>query len=141
MAKQSAYWSWVFAAGGILYSTLEILWRGYTHWSMTLCGGLCLCLMVAVCIKFSDLHWLLRSALCCGIITAVEFAAGCIVNLWLGWNVWDYSSHRFDLLGQICPLFCVLWFFLSMGFTAVFTLIQKCKKQAITRRFHLTSSR
>ncbi len=40
-----------------------------------------------------------------GIITAVEFAFGCIFNLWLGLNVWDYSDVPYNVLGQICPKF------------------------------------
>ena len=52
----------------------------------------------------------LRSA---GIITLYEFAVGCLVNLRLGWNVWDYSARPGNLLGQICPLFCFLWLLLS----------------------------
>ena len=31
----------VFAAGGLGYGGLELLWRGRTHWSMLLCGGVC----------------------------------------------------------------------------------------------------
>ncbi len=47
------------------------------------------------------------------IITAVEFAAGCVINLWLGWDVWDYSNLPFNVLGQVCLPFMALWFFLS----------------------------
>lgn len=47
------------------------------------------------------------------VITTLEFVCGCIVNLWLGWNVWDYSNMPFNLLGQICLPFTVIWFFLS----------------------------
>lgn len=42
-------------------------------------------------------------------IVIAEFLTGYIVNLWLGWNVWDYSNMPFNLLGQICPLFALLW--------------------------------
>ena len=48
------------------------------------------------------------------IITLVEFVAGCIVNLWLGWNVWDYSNIPFNLLGQICLPFSVIWCLISI---------------------------
>lgn len=54
--------------------------------------------------------WLLAAAM----ITTVEFITGCIVNIRLGWNVWDYSSHPFNLMGQICPAFCALWYLLSI---------------------------
>ena len=53
----------------------------------------------------------LRSA---GIITAYEFVVGCLVNLRLGWQVWDYSSQPGNVLGQVCPLFCFLWLMLSL---------------------------
>ena len=35
----------VFLIGCVGYSALEILWRGFTHWSMALTGGGC---MVAI---------------------------------------------------------------------------------------------
>lgn len=47
------------------------------------------------------------------IITVLEFAAGIIVNLILGWSVWDYSNAPLNILGQICLPFCIIWFFLS----------------------------
>ena len=43
------------------------------------------------------------------IATVGEFVTGCIVNLWLGWNVWDYSELPFNILGQITPQFILLW--------------------------------
>lgn len=43
------------------------------------------------------------------IVTGLEFLTGCIVNLWLGWGVWDYSMLPGNLLGQICPQFFGLW--------------------------------
>ena len=47
------------------------------------------------------------------IVTAVEFFAGCIINIWLGWQVWDYSGLPLNILGQICLPFSVLWVFLA----------------------------
>ena len=41
-------------------------------------------------------------------ITALEFLTGCIVNLVLDWNVWDYSGLQGNLLGQICPQYFLL---------------------------------
>ena len=40
----------------------------------------------------------------------VEFVSGCIINLWLGLGVWDYSGMAGNLLGQVCPAFGLLWF-------------------------------
>ncbi len=44
-----------------------------------------------------------------GIITLLEFLTGCLVNLWLGWGIWDYSRIPGNILGQICPRYALLW--------------------------------
>ena len=127
MTKQSALYAWLFAAGGMIYSTMEILWRGYTHWSMTLCGGFCLCLMTAVGIKLSDKNWLMKSLIGCGVITCVEFLTGCIVNLIFHLNVWDYSNRFGNLFGQICLQYCALWFAVSAIFFGLIEMLESLK--------------
>ena len=47
------------------------------------------------------------------VITAAEFAAGLVLNVWLGLGVWDYSGLPGNLLGQICPHFWALWCLLA----------------------------
>lgn len=47
------------------------------------------------------------------VATASELLTGIIVNLWLGWNIWDYSGIPGNFMGQICPQFIVLWLFIS----------------------------
>ena len=42
-------------------------------------------------------------------VTAVELIFGAVVNLWLKWNVWDYSDVPMNLWGQICLPFSLLW--------------------------------
>ena len=51
--------------------------------------------------------------ICACIITGVEFLAGCILNLWLKLGVWDYSNLPFNILGQICIPFTLLWYIIS----------------------------
>ena len=48
-------------------------------------------------------------------ITTLEFLTGCIVNLWLGWGVWDYSNLPGNILGQICPQYMILWLPVSLA--------------------------
>lgn len=55
-----------------------------------------------------------RCAIGCALLSSVELAAGCVINLLLRMDVWDYKAERGNLLGQICPLYCVLWFLLCM---------------------------
>ena len=113
----------VFALGSILYGLTEILWRGWTHWTMLLCGGICFTLMYLV--SGSELSLVKKWLLSTCIITTVEFVAGCIVNLRLHWQVWDYSSLPFNLLGQICPRFFLMWFALSIPGVALCTLLHR----------------
>ncbi|NLL45437.1 MAG: hypothetical protein GX250_01335 [Clostridiales bacterium] len=102
----------VYAIGGSTYGAIELLFRGFTHWSMLLAGGVCFCLMY----KISGMpikrwrKWLLGAV----VITTVEFVAGAIVNIWLRWGVWDYSGHPLNLFGQVCLLFTLLWFLLCI---------------------------
>ena len=48
------------------------------------------------------------------IITIIEFISGIILNLLLNLHVWDYSNMPFNILGQICLPFTILWFFISL---------------------------
>lgn len=101
--------------GGVIYGALEIIFRGHTHWSMVILGGIC---FVAIGLINEIIPWempLTVQMLCgCVIITVLELCCGCIVNLWLGWSVWDYSNEWGNLLGQICPKFSALWYFVSL---------------------------
>ena len=105
----------LFLARGVIYNLIEILFRGHTHWTMLIVGGVCF-ILLGLLNEVTD--WerpLLWQAIDGGIIiTLVEFVAGCIVNLWLGWCVWDYSNMPFNILGQICLPFSVLWCLLSV---------------------------
>ena len=103
----------IFATGMLGYSALEMLWRGRTHWTMLLLGGICFLALYYITAYFSlvpPLLWLL----CAAVITTLEFLCGCLVNLRLGWQVWDYSGQPGNLLGQICPLFMLIWYLLSI---------------------------
>lgn len=105
----------LFFVGGSAYYCLEILTRGFSHFSMFICGGLCFIgcglLNEFIGIKMSLISQMVLSA---GIITLLEFITGCIVNLWLGWHVWDYSRLPYNFKGQICLQFSIVWFFLSL---------------------------
>ena len=108
-------WGVLALIGGVTYAALEMICRGYTHWTMVILGGVC---FVAVGLLNEVIPWEMPLAvqMLCGsvIITALEFTCGCIVNIWLGWQVWDYSELWGNLLGQICPLYSVIWYFVSL---------------------------
>ena len=48
------------------------------------------------------------------IITTLEYITGVIINIELGWNVWDYSDMILNLRGQICLPFFLLWIPISI---------------------------
>ena len=104
----------LFGIGGTIYVLIELIARGRSHWTMFFVGGLAFYLIG--CInehKKKEILMRWQMAAGAGIITGLELISGIIVNIILGWNVWDYSTLPGNLLGQICPQFTVLWFFLS----------------------------
>ena len=86
----------LFLFGGSIYYLLEIIFRGYSFPAMVVCGGLCFII--------------------CGAINEKNRCMplfGLVLNVLLGLHMWDYSNMPGNFLGQICPQFTVLWFFLS----------------------------
>ncbi len=100
-----------FTTGFVGYPLLEIGWRGKTHWSMALAGGLAVLLLYPCCSKAKLHHACLKTA---GIVTGLELVFGCVFNLLLGRAVWDYSKMRHNLWGQICLAYSALWFLLGI---------------------------
>ena len=105
----------LFLMGGVGYFCLELVWRGWSPWTMVLVGGLC---FIGVGRINEVLDWdtplVLQALIGAAVITVVEFASGCVLNLWLGLHIWDYSDMPFNLLGQVCLLYAVLWYFLAL---------------------------
>lgn len=104
----------LFFIGGYAYCLVEILYRGYTHISMLVAGGLGFLVIDILNTRFeykmSIISKMLISAL---VITLIELIAGVIVNIWLNLKVWDYSNLPYNFMGQICLLFTNIWFLLS----------------------------
>lgn len=100
--------------GGLIYTLLEIVTRGRSHWTMFIVGGLCFYLigLINEVIPWEMVFWK-QCIIGSLVVTGIEFVSGCIVNLWLGWNVWDYSHLPLNLLGQICLPFSLLWVLVS----------------------------
>ena len=86
IADENTVWAEliVFVLGGVLYGTIEVLFRGHTHWSMVLTGGACV-LTLYLLLEWLDSQPLAIAALAGAlIITVYEFAVGCMVNLRYG---------------------------------------------------------
>lgn len=105
----------LWTIGGIIYTLIEILWRGYSHWSMFIVGGLCFLEIGAINEYLSeDLPIEFQAMIGALGITATELISGIIINIVLGWNVWDYSNLPLNILGQICLPYTILWWFVSL---------------------------
>lgn len=104
----------IYSIGAVGYSLLEILWRGYTHWTMGIVGGICFSIIYKINCVFKKSKTVVKCLLGSGAITAIEFLSGVVINIVLKWNVWDYSRFRFNIKGQVCPMYSALWFVLCM---------------------------
>lgn len=101
--------------GGALYIVIELLWRGYSHWTMFILGGICFFYIGLINEEFTwDMPLVKQMFIGAIVITMWEFLFGIIVNGVYNLNVWDYSNMPFNILGQICLPYCILWFFISL---------------------------
>lgn len=114
-----------FAIGGIGYGIIELLWRGYTHWSMIIAGGICFIGFSIIAEKFNKKPLICKAVLCSVCVTGVELVFGIIFNIILKMNIWDYSNMPFNLLGQISLLFSVAWGFLGFFLTPLVDKLNK----------------
>ncbi len=115
----------LFLTGGLGYCALEILWRGYTHWTMFFLGGFCFYSLFIIFSRMENAHIILKAIIGGSVITVAEFVTGCIVNLLLKWNVWSYSSSPYNLLGQICLPYTILWMLLCIPIAFLFNFFHQ----------------
>ena len=104
----------IFIIFGLMYVTIELLYRGHTHYSMFIVGGICGVLIGLINDNTPDMPLLPQCVLGAVIITVIELLTGLFLNVYLGLNVWDYSNQPFNFMGQICPQFCIIWCILSI---------------------------
>ena len=113
----------LFYLGGSIYVALELLWRGRSHGSMFLAGGLCFLLIGHLGQVEPKLPVLLRAVVGAGIVTMVELGAGLVFNR--NYTVWDYRAQPGNLWGQICPMFTILWIPVSLMAIVLYDYLEK----------------
>lgn len=100
---------------GMMYFTLEGIWRipkgGYANIVMLPIGGLCgLCVgSINQIPKFYNMKVVYQSIVGALIVTTIEFLSGLYLNVYLGLGIWDYSNLPFNILGQVCIPFSLIW--------------------------------
>ncbi len=101
-----------FFIGAAVYPVIELMWRGYTHYTMALLGGICMLSLHFINISFEEKNIFLRAFLGTLMISCWELLFGVVLNIALGLDVWDYSSHKLNLFGQVCAPYTFYWFLL-----------------------------
>ena len=99
----------LFSIGAMGYGLIEILWRGYTHWSMMTAGGICFMFFAKLGEKCKNISLFIKALIGSAFITSIEFIFGLIFNIILKKNVWDYSKMPLNFCGQICALYSLFW--------------------------------
>ncbi len=122
----------VFLIGGVTYAMIEIMWRGNTHWTMVLLGGLCFLTLYKLFGYMSNYSLIEKCVLGAIVITTLEFVVGCIVNLVFHMNVWNYSRMPLNLSGQICILYSTLWGVLCIPINFIANKIRKVAESWIS---------
>ena len=127
MRKRLLYWLTLFLCGGVLYVTIELLWRGWSHYSMFLAGGIGF-LLLGRLTKDHLPPWA-EVLIGAGIITMIELAAVLLFNR--EYTVWDYRGAPLNLWGQICLPFTLLWMSVSGFAMWVYTKIEPVLRKKI----------
>ena len=99
-------------AGGSVYVCIELLWRGRSHGSMFLCGGLCTVLIGMLNEWAPGLPLTAQMLLGACVITASELLFGFLFNR--SYAVWDYRGLPHNFHGQICPQYFCAWLFIAL---------------------------
>lgn len=105
----------LFSIGGCIYITIEIVYRFLmerppTHWAMYVLGGLVFLLIGGLNEHIAwEISFWIQDLIGTVITLLFEFIFGYVLNLRLGLAVWDYSNLPFNILGQVCLPFALIW--------------------------------
>lgn len=103
----------LFIAGGLIYCLIEIIYRGRTHWTSFIMGGVALCMAGALNeIRCFDMSLIIQMTTSGIIITIMEFFVGIYFNS--DYSIWDYRDMPFNVDGQVCLGFSLIWCLLSL---------------------------
>ena len=114
-----------FSSGGVGYGMIELIWRGRTHWTMLIAGGVCFVIFSVISERCKKRTCIFKAVSCALSVTLVELIFGIVFNLVFKMNVWDYSKMPFNLFGQVCLLYTLLWGVLGAAFLPLADYLNK----------------
>ncbi len=112
-----------FVLGAVGYALIELLWRGRTHWSMMIAGGICFIVFSLISRYLANINILYKAVIASICVTAIELIFGLVFNVYMKMNIWDYSTMSYNVLGQICPLFSLAWIGVAIVFIPIAGII------------------
>ncbi|MBO4339087.1 MAG: hypothetical protein J5877_04135 [Clostridia bacterium] len=105
---------YIYTVGSFVYSLIEIVFRGHTHWTMVISGGIVFLFLYSIGKLTSESYYTTQILIFTVFITGVELILGILLNKILKLNVWDYSNRPLNLFGQINLFNSLLWLLLSI---------------------------
>lgn len=105
-------WMILFITGGVIYISLELLFRQRSHISMFLLGAVCFVAIGLIDEYFPKIQLIPECIIGGLIITVLELLVGLIFNK--DYSIWDYRNMPLNFKGEICVSFSVLWCLISM---------------------------
>ena len=114
--------AYLFTVGGGIYVSLELLWRGRSHWTMFMLGGGCFLAIGELGKRQTHVPRALRAVIGSGVCTLGELLTGLTFNR--DFSVWDYRELPGNFRGQICLPFSVLWIPLSAAAEEIYRRLE-----------------
>ena len=113
--KSLLKYSVLLSYGGMLYVCIELLFRGRSDVSMMFCGGLSFVFIGLInnIIPWEMPLWIQSIIGGFLIVTPLEYIFGLLFNQ--DFTVWDYRMQAFNVNGQVCLLFSLLWCIISIA--------------------------
>lgn len=113
----------LFYIGGMSYMFLEFAWRGRSHGTMFLLGGLCFLVLGHLARWLPVKSLAIKGLAGTAAVTALELATGLAVNR--EYQIWDYRKMPFQFQGQICLPYSLLWIPVCLGAMALYPLAER----------------
>ena len=113
----------LFYIGGMAYMFLEFAWRGRSHGTMFLLGGVCFLVLGQLSRRLPVKNVIVKGIAGAAAVTALELVTGLTVNR--DYGIWDYRQMPFHFQGQICLPYSLLWIPVCLGAMAVYPLTER----------------